>query len=258
MRFSPPPGSPPALPHRWGGVVLAASVVAVSITACVYDSNNRCGEGQVLYTQGVERCVCADGWAYTSAGCVRCAANEVSGTAGCICAAGYGRNSPGEACTKCAENEETSTTGACSCVKGYSRGADGLCAAAPAGIGIACSTTTACSDATFNHCHMVDASSGYCTVAGCTSDANCTGGYVCDKTASPAYCRRPPVGQSDPCKTNADCAGKEASFCDTFVTQSCLVQGCTVSPDNCFTGSQCCDLSKYGLPTLCVAAGACQ
>jgi hypothetical protein len=55
------------------------------------------------------------------------------------------------------------------------------------------------------------------------------------------------------------CEGKEASFCDSFVSGTCLVPNCTLAPDNCFVGKECCDLSSFGLPiTLCVAAGACQ
>jgi hypothetical protein len=68
-----------------------------------------------------------------------------------------------------------------------------------------------------------------------------------------------PTGEDQQCSTPADCAGFEADFCDNVVTGTCLVQGCTLAPDNCFTGKECCDLSSFGLPiTLCVAAGACQ
>jgi hypothetical protein len=55
----------------------------------------------------------------------------------------------------------------------------------------------------------------------------------------------------------ADCAGKEASFCDAVMTHQCLVPGCTLTPDNCFEGTQCCDLSMFTGTTLCVAKGTC-
>ena len=66
-----------------------------------------------------------------------------------------------------------------------------------------------------------------------------------------------PTGEDMPCSSSADCAGFEATFCDTFVTGTCLVSGCTVVPDSCSAGKECCDLSSFGLPPLCIAAGAC-
>lgn len=66
-----------------------------------------------------------------------------------------------------------------------------------------------------------------------------------------------PTGEGQPCVSEADCTGLEASFCDIFVSQTCLVRGCSVSPDSCSAGKECCDLTAFGLPTLCIAAGAC-
>jgi len=68
---------------------------------------------------------------------------------------------------------------------------------------------------------------------------------------------RKPTGEDQPCRSEADCAGFEATFCDAFVTNTCMVRGCRVVPDSCFVGKECCDLSEFGLPTLCVAAGVC-
>lgn len=65
------------------------------------------------------------------------------------------------------------------------------------------------------------------------------------------------TGEGLPCDSAADCAGFQANFCDTFVSGTCLISGCNVSPDSCSTGKECCDLSTFGLPTLCIAAGAC-
>jgi hypothetical protein len=37
-----------------------------------------------------------------------------------------------------------------------------------------------------------------------------------------------------------------------------LVQGCTLMPDNCFVGTECCDLSSFGIAQpLCIAEGQC-
>jgi hypothetical protein len=66
-----------------------------------------------------------------------------------------------------------------------------------------------------------------------------------------------PTGEDQPCQSDADCARFDASFCDVFVTGTCLVRGCTVAPDNCYQGKECCDLSDFGLPTLCIAEGVC-
>jgi hypothetical protein len=34
-----------------------------------------------------------------------------------------------------------------------------------------------------------------------------------------------------------------------------LVQNCTVTPNDCFTGTECCPIA--GLPNLCIPQGAC-
>jgi hypothetical protein len=64
-------------------------------------------------------------------------------------------------------------------------------------------------------------------------------------------------GEGQPCTSQNDCAGFDATFCDVFVTGSCLVRDCTVTPDSCSAGKECCDLTNFGLPTLCIAEGAC-
>jgi len=66
-----------------------------------------------------------------------------------------------------------------------------------------------------------------------------------------------PFGEDQPCLSDLDCAGYEASFCDFIVSNTCLVRGCSLAPDSCFAGKQCCDLSAFGLPTLCTPTGAC-
>jgi len=243
-------------------IAIASAYVSAS---CVYDSNKRCGDHQVLNTQATEYCECETGYVSPSAeqGCVPCGVHEVASANTCVCQSGYGRNSATEPCLPCGANEVPGSTGACECAVGYSRSAGsdagGACEAASAALGVACVTgVNACTDATINYCQMASATAGYCTTQNCTSTADCSGGYVCNLTASPTYCQRPPVGAGKACTSNDDCAGTEATYCDTFVTHTCLVQGCTLSPDNCFTGSECCDLSSYGIPQpLCLAAGAC-
>jgi hypothetical protein len=196
-------------------------------SGCVLDSDDRCGERQVLWENDM-RCVCEEGTAYTPEGCVPCGANEIASAAGCACAPGFGRPAPELAC------EEL-----------------------PPGIGAPCATPAECLDPTYPYC-QVGASGGYCTTANCTTSADCTGGYTCNLGATPTHCQRPPLGAGTPCTSPADCAGTDAIFCDTFVTGTCLVQDCSLAPDNCYMGSECCDLSNVGLPlNLCVAAGQC-
>ncbi|HET9932548.1 MAG TPA: hypothetical protein VFQ35_17720 [Polyangiaceae bacterium] len=191
-------------------------------SACTFDSSDRCGPNQVIFGDNL-RCVCDTHSAYTATGCVRCGEHEVAGPSGCVCE------------------------------PNFSKGTGGVCEPTPMGIGVPCDGT--CEDPVYKHCETT-ASGGYCTNTGCTGPADCTGGYACDTATG--VCKRPPIGLAKSCTSNADCAGTEATYCDTFVTHSCLVQGCTLAPDNCFQGWECCDLSSFGIPQpLCVLAGAC-
>jgi hypothetical protein len=219
------PRAPSARACRWGQVIAPVITLFLPVVACVYDSDNRCGEGQALETEGTETCICAKGYATTPTGCVLCPENEEPGATGCVCKAGYSKPT-----------------------------ADAPCAQAGVGMGATCDATSIpCTDATYNHCHAVSGTAGYCTTQGCTSDADCSGGYMCDLSATPAYCRRPPLGFGKACSTDADCAGTEATYCDSFMTKTCLVQGCTLEPDNCFSGTECCNLSAFGVAQpLCV------
>ena len=88
----------------------------------------------------------------------------------------------------------------------------------------------------------------------CTSSADCEGEDECNNAG---LCISPPSGLLQSCAAPEDCAGNDADFCDTFVQQACLVQGCTVSPNDCFAGFECCDLTAFGLPTLCIPEGEC-
>ena len=208
------------------------SMLVASIAGCVYDPNRRCDPGQRY--NGFS-CLCAANAILVNGGqCVACGANEVAGTDGCVCAQGTARQSP-----------------------------DAGCEPLPADQGAACDTaTTPCnSDSTYNYCFAASGSGGYCTTSDCASDAGaaCSGGYVCEVSASPSYCRRPPIGLGISCTSAADCAGTEATLCDTVFSNECQVQGCTLSPNNCFPGWDCCDLSSYGIgvSTVCVPAGEC-
>jgi hypothetical protein len=195
-------------------------------SGCVLDSDDLCGPNQVIWGDD-QRCVCAEGTAYTPTGCVACGANELGSAAGCVCVEGYARPTPVDACLEI-----------------------------PAGIGDVCRGDADCGNP-YPHCQLGGAE-GYCTSENCTGAADCTGGYGCNTGATPTYCQRPPTGAGKACTSPADCAGGDATFCDVFVTGTCLVQDCNLTSDDCFVGTECCDLSSFGLPPLCVLGGMCQ
>jgi len=211
--------------HRTGLCVLGS----IGLAACVYDADDRCGEHQA-FDEAERMCLCESGFVLADGECVSCGAHEVSGPTGCVCDEGYLRAD-----------------------------ASAPCEPIPAGQGLACDAETeSCPDPAFPYCHAPDAGEGYCTTSECSSSDDCSGGYACDLTVSPSVCRRPPAGLGQSCESADDCAGGEATYCDAYMTHSCLVENCTLSPDNCFDGYECCDLSGFGVPTpICVAEGSC-
>ena len=211
--------------HRlWLGVVWLAALAGLPLQGCLYDPDQPCDEGMVLYGDGL-RCVCAEGLVYTPTGCVACGDHEVATPGGCVCEDGYSKPT-----------------------------ADAACQETPSGLGVSCNPAAPACAPEYAHCEP-SAGGGYCTTAGCTSSDECEGGYACN---AESICERPPLGLGQACETPDDCAGTEATFCDSFMTHSCQVQGCSLSSDDCFSGFECCDLSAFGLPEpLCVPEGAC-
>jgi hypothetical protein len=226
----PPIGvEPPRSKYRYAAALFA--FLGIVPSACVYDASDRCGPNQVMYED--LRCVCDEFSVPTATGCERCASDEVPGPMGCACKEpGYVKPAAG-----------------------------GVCEAPPPppmGLGAACDATTPCADPGFTHCEAGADGSGYCTKTDCAAPEDCTDGYACDLSVTPSVCRRPPAGLGMSCTADADCAGTEATYCDTFQSHSCLVQGCSVAPDNCFTGWDCCDLKAFGVPQpICIPEGAC-
>lgn len=216
---------------RSSGFVLVVAV-ALAGWSCVYDSDRPCGAGQARGPDGY--CVCAGNARLEpdTHQCVACGANEVVGPKGaCDCAAGYARPAPGQPC-----------------------------AAREPGLEDACDTASKpCSVARFDHCQPTAGTAGYCTSAGCKATAECPAGFTCRASAAPPYCARPPVGQGKACTANADCAGSEATLCDTLYTHTCLVEGCDVKDASaCSSGFLCCDLSSFGLAkTVCAPLAKC-
>ncbi len=216
---------PPRARYAIAGALFA--LLGALPSACTFDPKDRCGKNQLVWGDN-ELCVCDTKSAYTAMGCVPCGEHEVPGANGCVCEAGYSRRSSADAC-------EESQPG-------------------PMGLGVPCSDSDTCMDETFNHCEKTSLGTGYCTSAGCTTTADCPNDYAC----MAGVCKQPPVGQAKSCTSNADCAGTEATYCDTFASHSCLVQGCSVAPNDCFDGWDCCDLTAFGVPQpICVLAGGC-
>ena len=200
---------------------------ALLVGGCLLDPDDLCSSNEVIWGDD-ERCVCVEGAAYTATGCVLCGPNEVASAAGCVCADRFVRTTPDAACT---EQD-------------------------PGDPGSPCSANAACVNPSYPHCELRPSGSGYCTNQGCTADASCAEGFRCITSASPPVCRLPPEGAGRPCASAADCAGSEALLCDTFMSQTCLVQDCNLDPNDCFPGTECCNVAP-GVPNVCIPAGAC-
>lgn len=185
----------------------------------------------------------------------RCGSHQEHNAVGnCVCISGYVLANDLQ-CRPCGEHQR-SVGDRCLCQAGYAFDAQQNCVPqAPPSSVEACQRSEDC-PANVPTCHMPNKGDPYCSVTGCKSAADCPGGFGCDTDAVPAVCVRPPTGQATPCTSSADCAGKEASYCETYSAHVCLVPGCKVAGD-CFPGWDCCDLSSYSLGSLCVPEGTC-
>lgn len=215
---------------RISGVgMLLAFVSLGGASSCLYHSSDRCDPGQV-YNADAGLCVCDE------------SLNKVAGDHGC------------ETC----DRNATAKDDVCTCNDGFS--GDGITCVA---VGAACKADADCKDKRYDTCHLSSADSGYCTNSGCTTvdDAACSAGYKCDLSGKTGYCERPPSGAGMACKTNDDCTGTDATYCESFNTHQCYVQGCSLTANDCFPGKECCDLAPLsgGLVTavICVDAGKC-
>jgi hypothetical protein len=216
-----------------GVPLVAGAAVAMLASACVYDGSDRCSPSQSL-----------------SAGV-------------CVCAPGFGFDAGAGACVVCGDHQQV-VSGVCACVSGWVLDATTRqCVPDFPGLGAACTASTACTHAEFPTCHQQGGGSGYCTTEGCTGDPDCHAGYKCDLVASPAYCRRPTLGEGTTCTSDDDCASFEATWCAIGITpRACAQRDCTLgASDQCFVGEICCDMAAYaafGVPaTLCTPPTAC-
>jgi hypothetical protein len=220
-----------SLPRISAACLLLGFAALGGASGCLYDAGDRCDPGQ-SYDPNSDLCICAAG------------TNTVTGDHGCV---------------PCGDNQ-VAMNDACVCADGYQAASGGTCVIVPKGLGDSCKADAECTDPTFDSCQM-DGDAGYCTSTGCAADADCSGGYACNTALTPTLCERPPTGQGMSCTSASDCAGTEATYCETFVAHTCFVEGCSLTDDDCFPGYACCDLGPLsgGLvkKQICVVAGTC-
>lgn len=204
---------------RWS--LAAGAGLALSLLSClVADGDAACGAHQVqVRGAGLLYCRCESGFVIDDddIGCKPCGENEDSDGRTCTCKPGYARTPGGGACT------ESSLGSACS--------SDAECA----GDSALC---------------VLDGADGYCSSEGCASSADCQPNWYCEQAESTSVCKKPPDGYRQPCEAPGDCAGTAATFCDSFQSHSCLIQGCG-SGSPCPGDWSCCEIAVLGV-TLCI------
>lgn len=220
----------PRWPTRGARAVYAnmfGVLAAVSLTSCIV-GDDRCGENQVRSKENESTCVCIEGAVLAPRGydCAKCGKHEVVVNGACECASGFARPSAGKACEEVAGST----------------------------FGDACDETKPCT-APNPYCAASASGADFCTSQDCTDSSDCPTLARCVAMESPSYCARP-IGLGNACMTNQDCAGTEATFCDTLVTKACAIQNCMDAENSCPNGLACCDLRAFLGTTLCVDAAA--
>lgn len=201
-----------------------ASILAVAaalLGSCIIDDENKCGANQVE--------------------------SDVNDVVGCICVQNSVPNANGIGCTLCGDNASVQG-GACACNPGFARLSEGgPCVASQ--LEAPCTSNAQCSP-DYPFC----SAGGYCTTSGCASSADCPGGYTCDDSVMPSFCRRPARGNSASCTAmGGECAGFEASYCAASGGRGvCAVSGCKTVKARCDVGYACCDFGSFGLTDFCM------
>lgn len=205
---------------------------------------------------GVLVCLLA---AHAADGCIlsdtKCDAHQVQSSAelhACTCEPGYVSSPAGYGCIACGENEETKAD-KCVCKQGFVRANETAPCEASEGsvLGADCSADQACSGEN-GYCALTE-SEPYCTRQGCTRNDDCPADWRCGKDGDKRFCQKPPQGFGKHCTAAADCAGQEAAFCETLMTNMCIVSDCLPHPGDCPSQSSCCDLTGFVGTSLCVA-----
>jgi hypothetical protein len=221
-----------------GRVCLFGAALAILGAACLYDSSKRCGPGEVLDVG--ENCVCAPGHVHVYRPITVLA--PVSPT----------ETRPFTECTPCGVNQVISAD-KCVCAPGFVQGAAGC---VTSNLGATCASDADCAAADQKYCSLPG---GYCTKSGCAANADCNADadYACATTATPTYCKRPPLSQG------AACTAAQGDPACMSEAPLCVLGGCVAPPgcqtdSNCSPSRKCCDFTHLGQPglTLCIA-GAC-
>lgn len=204
------------------------AISAAVAVGCIYDDDERCGPHMVA--SAIDSCVCEADYVLVGTECITCPENERVQGAGCACNDGYERSVEGAACTP------LPTTGP----------------------GASCSAVEPCTDPDFTFCATASNEDQYCTSQGCETSADCPESFACAQSDAGSFCKRRPAGMETPCAADAECAGYEATFCETLYSKVCLVQGCSLSENDCFDGWECCDVTSFGMPIpICIPEGNC-
>jgi hypothetical protein len=156
------------------------------------------------------------------------------------------------------------------CGKQFSQSSDGACAC-PEGsivVGGACSPCAEHQHSEGNQCicdegYEAAAGSPECVAltdepsepvvsaaGGCSSSAECGAGLLCDVYGS-RECVAAPNGFGRACARASDCEGSEATFCDTFASRTCQVQGCAELSGVCPGDMICCNYAILST-SLCI------
>jgi hypothetical protein len=182
----------------------------------------------------------------------KCGSNQVEikgDTPTCVCIPGSVPDPRGYGCHKCGEHEEVAA-GMCQCSSGFTRmSPTGPCEMATGGVlGAACSTELPCADP-YPYC----ASSGgqsFCTTRGCAANDDCEQDWKCSNPGADGFCVRP-MGLGKTCNDASACAGSEATFCESFMTKTCIIEKCVSDPGSCPSGNVCCDLTGLIGTSVC-------
>jgi hypothetical protein len=188
-----------------------------------------------------------------------CGAHQTYKDGHCFCETTSRINAQNTGCEPCGEHE-VGVSNLCLCADNYARETEqGPCLPLGEAFGRACDPTdNPCTDPVYAYCYVPsDGKEPYCTKQGCKFNQDCGTAYGCEIDASPSFCKKYPVGLAKACTANADCAGTEATYCDTFVARICLVQNCASAEVTCYANSVCCDYSNLGTPvSVCVDPAA--
>lgn len=188
----------------------------------------------------------------------KCDAHQVelkkNGFVLCVCAANAVPDGRGYGCTPCGANAEPHED-ACICKAGFAKD-DESGACEPSELGAACSAASDCA-AEYPYCAGLGSGGGFCTTSGCGANADCEGGWTCEREGSERYCKTPPSGLGSACQSNEDCASFDAKLCDTLQSHQCLLAGCATGDSVCPNEWACCDYSALAMRafSVCLDAG---